>query len=206
MAGLFRGQTPPGTRRPPGRLAAAAALALAGLNADALLPTGVPLPRQAAQALEIGASTYFVRAPWKVDLISYTTTVGQPQPEYYVTLELDPEAGASLAAFSFQQIRGADWQFPFSPERTHAFLGRPRREGRPVPVRARWNPDTRTMEVTFPEPVPPGSTITTVLIPWFNPMQSDTYLFQVVAYPAGPNPVASPVGIGTLRIYSYTPW
>ena len=160
----------------------------------------------AARAVEIGGASLFVKAPWKVDLISYSTTVGQPQPEYYVTLELDSEAGASLAGFSFQQIRGADWQFPFSPQRTYAFIGRPRRRGRPVPVEARWNQDSRTMEVNFPEPVPPGSTITTVLIPWFNPMQSDTYLFQVVAVPAGPNPVASPVGVGTLRIYSYSYW
>lgn len=160
----------------------------------------------AARAVEIRGSTLFVKAPWKVDLISYNTTVGQPQPEYYVTLELDADAGASLGSFSFQQIRGADWQFPFSPQRTYAFLGRPRRQGKPVPVRASWNSSSRTMEVTFPEPVPPGSTITTVLIPWFNPMQSDTYLFQVVAYPSGPNPVGSPVGVGTLRIYQYSYW
>lgn len=159
-----------------------------------------------AQAMEIGGSTVFVKAPWKVDLVSYYTTVGQPQPEYYVTLELDPDAGASLGGFTFRQIRGADWQFPFSPQRTRAFLGRPRREGPPVPVQGLWNPDSRTMTVTFPQPVPPGSTITTVLIPWTNPMQSDTYLFQVEAFPAGPNPVGSPVGVGTLRIYQNTYW
>jgi hypothetical protein len=159
-----------------------------------------------ARAMEIGGSTVFVKAPWKVDLVSYYTTVGQLQPEYYVTLELDPDAGASLGGFSFRQIRGADWQFPFSPQRTRAFLGRPRREGPPVPVQGLWNPDSRTMTVIFPQPVPPGSTITTVLIPWYNPMQSDTYLFQVEAFPAGPNPVGSPVGVGTLRIYQNTYW
>lgn len=182
-------------------------LSLAG--ADGLVISAPPWRPPAAaslRAMEIGGSTVFVKAPWKVDLVSYYTTVGQPQPEYYVTLELDPDAGASLAGFSFRQIRGADWQFPFSPQRTRAFLGRPRREGRPVPVQGLWNPDSRTMTVTFPEPVAPGSTITTVLIPWYNPMQSDTYLFQVEAFPAGPNPVGSPVGVGTLRIYQNTYW
>jgi hypothetical protein len=37
-------------------------------------------------------------------------------------------------------------------------------------------------------------------------MVADTYLFQVLAWPAGPDPVASPVGVGTLRIYDPTPW
>lgn len=160
----------------------------------------------AARALELGGASLFVKAPWKVDLISYSTTVGQPQPEYYLTLELEPDAGASLASFRFQQIRGADWQFPFSPERTYAFLGRPRHQGRRVPVQARWDPDSRTMEVSFPDPVPPGSTVTTVLIPWFNPMQSDTYLFAVEVFPAGPNPVGSSAGVGTLRIYQFSNW
>jgi hypothetical protein len=90
----------------------------------------------------LAGSTVFVKAPWQVDLVSYSTTVGQPLPEYYFTLNLDPAAGASLAGFTVQQIRGVDRQFPFLLERTRAFLGRPRREGRPVPVKARFNNDT----------------------------------------------------------------
>jgi hypothetical protein len=170
------------------------------------MPTGLGFSGSAASAVELSGSTFFVKAPWQVGLISYSTTVGQPLPEYYFTLELDPGAGASLAGFTFQQIRGADRQFPFALERTRAFLGRPRREGSPVPVKARFNDDTRTMTLDFPEPIPPGNTVTVSVVPWTNPMQSDTYLFQVEAYPAGPNPVASPVGIGTLRIYQNTYW
>lgn len=169
-------------------------------------PWLLTLPGAPARALELAGSTVFVRAPWQVDLVSYNTTVGQPLPEYYFTLNLDPEAGASLAGFTFQQIRGVDRQFPFLVERTRAFLGGPRREGRPVPVKARFNNDTRTMTLEFPEPVPPGSTVTVSVVPWTNPIQSDTYLFQVVAYPAGPDPLGSPVGVGTLRIYENTYW
>ena len=164
------------------------------------------LPGAPARALELAGSTVFVKAPWQVDLVSYTTTVGQPLPEYYFTLNLDPEAGASLGGFTFQQIRGVDRHFPFALERTRAFIGRPRREGRPVPVKARFNNDTRTMTLEFSEPVRPGSTVTVSVVPWTNPMQSDTYLFQVVAYPAGPDPVGSPVGVATLRIYENTYW
>ena len=139
-------------------------------------------------------------------LFRSTTTVGKPLPEYYFTLQLDPEAGASLAGFSFQQIRGVDRQFPFLLERTRAFIGTPRHEGQHVAVKARFDNDSRTMLLEFPNPVPPGNTITVVVIPWTNPMQSDTYLFQVAAFPDGPNPVSSPVGIGTLRIYENTYW
>ena len=170
------------------------------------MPGVLPLPGSPARALELAGSTVFVKAPWQVDLVSYTTTVGQALPEYYFTLNLDPEAGASLGGFTFQQIRGVDRQFPFLLSRTRAFLGRPRREGRPVPVKARFNDDTRTMTLEFPEPVPPGSTVTVSVVPWTNPMQSDTYLFQVVAYPAGPDPQGSPVGVATLRIYQNTYW
>jgi hypothetical protein len=169
-------------------------------------PWLLTLPGAPARALELAGSTVFVKAPWQVDLVSYNTTVGQPLPEYYFTLHLDPEAGASLAGFTFQQIRGVDRQFPFLLERTRAFLGRPRREGRPVPVQARFNNDTRTMTLEFPEPIPPGSTVTVSVVPWTNPIQSDTYLFQVVAFPAGADPLGSPVGVGTLRIYENTYW
>jgi hypothetical protein len=170
------------------------------------MPGLLPLPGAPARALELAGSTVFVKAPWQVDLVSYYTSVGQPLPEYYFTLNLDPEAGASLGGFTFQQIRGVDRQFPFLLTRTRAFLGRPRHEGRPVPVKARFNDDTRTMTLEFPEPVPPGSTVTVSVVPWTNPMQSDTYLFQVVAYPAGPDPQGSPVGVATLRIYQNTYW
>ncbi len=159
-----------------------------------------------ASALELGGSTYFTRAPWKVGLISYVTNVGDSPVEYFFSLDLSPEAGASLGGLTIQQIRGADWQFPFAVERTRAFLGLPRREGKAVPVQARFDPAARRFTLTFPEPVAPGQTITVAIRPWTNPMQADTYLFQVVALPAGPLPVASPVGVGTLRIYQQNDW
>jgi hypothetical protein len=173
-----------------------------------VLMMGLPLPPGVvpAQAVEISGTTLFVKAPWQVELVTYYSTVGYPQPEYYITLSLDPDAGASLGRFTFRQIRGADRHFPFAPERTRAFLGRPRQAGESLPVRASFDNASRTMTVDFPEPVSPGNTVTVSIIPWTNPMQSDTYLFDVEAFPAGPNPVGSPVGIATLRIYQNTNW
>jgi hypothetical protein len=60
----------------------------------------------------------------------------------------------------------------------------------------------RRFEVRFDPPVPPGTTVTTVLKPWSNPDQADTYMFEVTAWPAGPNPTPSPLGYATLRIYN----
>jgi hypothetical protein len=153
------------------------------------------------QALELRGSTYFTRPPWKVDLVSYYTTIWEPWAHYYFTVELPPDAGASLGALTIQQTRGVDRSFSFSVERTRAFLGRPRREGPAVPVEASFDPAARRFEVRFLEPVPAGSTVTVVLKPWNNPAQSDTYMFQVTAFPAGDNPSPAPLGFGTLRIY-----
>lgn len=152
-------------------------------------------------ALELRNKTYFTKPPWSVDLISYYTTVWEPWAEYYFTIELAPDAGASLGALGITQTRGVDHWFPFNLGATRAFLGRPRQAGAPVPVTATFDQDSRTFSISFPEPVPPGSTLTLMLKPWSNPSMADTYMFAVTAYPAGPNPSPTPLGYGTLRIY-----
>ena len=167
----------------------------AGLNAALVAP---------ARALEVRDITYFRRPPWKVDLVSYYTNVWDSYAEYYFTIELAADAGASLGEVTIQQTRGADWQFPFAVERTHAFLGRPRGRGAAVPVNASFDPDSRRFSIRFPEPVAAGNTVTVAIRPWYNPSQADTYLFQVTAYPAGPNPSPAPLGFGTLRIYNWS--
>ena len=171
---------------------------LLGLPPLAGLPLLMPPP---AGAVELRGSTYFLRPPWSLAMLTYYSTVWDRQAEYYLTIELPEGAGAPLGRLTVQQTRGADWQFPFDVSRSRAFLGRPRHEGSRVPVQVSFNADQRVFDFRFPEPVPPGSTITVTMRPWANPSQSDTYLFQVVAFPAGPDPVASPVGVATLRIY-----
>ena len=173
-----------------------------GLVLLSCLACGVVLQPSMVGAVELRGSTVFLRAPWKVDLRSYYTNVFERWAEYYFTITLAEDAGASLGGLTIQQTRGADWQFPFSPERTRAFLGKPRQEGAPIAVEASFDPDLRRFSLSFPEPIPPGNTITVMIKPWHNPAQADTYMFQVEAIPAGANPVPSAVGSGTLRIYS----
>ena len=160
----------------------------------------------AAQPLSLAGerkgTAHFVRPPWRADLVSFTTTAGRPNPKYFFTVELDQGAGASLGGLEIRQTRGVDSSFPISAERTQAFLGRPRRQGQSVPVQASFSSHERLVQIRFPQPVPPGSTVTVVLRPWRNPATADTYMFQVSALPAGPNPVVAPLGFATLRIYS----
>jgi hypothetical protein len=190
--------------RPPGPAARRLGISLA--LAALVLAGCPPLNGPAARALELRGSSYFTRPPWKADLRTYYSNVGEGGVEHYLTIDLSPQAGASLARLSLRQIRGADGGFLARMDRARAFVGRPRREGTPVPVQVRFDADGGLLLLDFPQPVPPGTTVTVALRAWRNPWVSDTYLFQVLAWPAGPDPVASPVGVGTLRIYDPVPW
>jgi len=162
---------------------------------------GLLLASSSARALELRGKTYFTKPPWSVDLISYYTTVWEPFAEYYFSVVLDPEAGAPLGGLQITQTRGVDRTFPFNVAATRAFMGRPRQQGAAVPVEASFDAESRTFSISFPEPVAPGSTVTVSLKPWNNPAMADTYMFQVTAFPSGPNPSPTPLGYGTLRIY-----
>lgn len=152
-------------------------------------------------ALELRGSTFFTRPPWKADLVSYRTDVGDPRAEYFFTVELDEAAGASLGGLLIRQSSGPDRIFPFSLDRTQAFEGRPRGRGAAIAVEAEFLEVERALRVRFPEPVAPGSTVTVTIKPWRNPSVPGTYLFQVTAFPDGPKPNPTPLGSARLRIY-----
>lgn len=155
-----------------------------------------PLP-----ALELRGRSVFVRPPSDVELITDSSDVWSPGGEYSITIDIPAAAGAALARLTVQQISGVDWQFPFFVDQTRAFRGRPREAGESVPVQASFENSTRRFTLEFRKPVEPGTTLTVVLKPWHNPSQADIYQFEVVAYPDGENPQASPVGVVNLRIY-----
>jgi hypothetical protein len=172
-----------------------------GLSLALALP-GMPPPAGAAPVeAEAAGRTQFLRAPWQLKLRTYASTVFDRGAEYYVTVVMPEEAGAGLGALEIRQIAGADWRFSFDVPRTRAFLGQPRREGRPLPVQAHFDEASRLFRVVFPTPPAPGQTVTVALRPWSNPSSADVYLFAVVAYPAGPDPVAQQVGIARMSIY-----
>jgi hypothetical protein len=183
-------------------------IASAGLGVGALLGTaalGSSLVHPTAvEALELRGRTYFTAPPVKVIFRNYYSNTWESGGEYYFTVPLPAGAGEALGALQIQQVRGVDRSFGFLVERSRAFQGEPRREGPPVPVEVQFDPATRLFEIRFPQPVAPGQTVTLALRPQRNPGQADTYLFAVTAFPAGPEPEATPVGFARMPIYD--PW
>lgn len=157
-------------------------------------------------ALELRGRTYFTSPPVKVLLRNYYSQTWEAGGEYYFTVALPPNAGASLGGLQIQQTAGADWSFSFLVSRTRAFLGQPRREGAAVPLDVSFEQEARRFSIHFPQPVAPGETVTVALRPMRNPAQADTYLFAVTAFPAGPNPQGASLGFGRLAIYDPTPF
>jgi hypothetical protein len=158
----------------------------------------------AGRALELDGQTWFSRPPWTVEFRNYYWYVGQTGAEYYFTVTLPEQAGVGLGGLVIQQTRGVDRSFQFSPGRTRAFLGLPRREGAAIPVQAQFDDAQRRISVQFPQPPQPGQTVTVALKPWNNPFQSDTYMFAVQALPAGPNPQPASLGFATMQILEAT--
>jgi len=174
-----------------------AALKLSRWLGIGLLSVLTPSP---AWTLELNGQSYFTQPPWRVEFTNYDWLVDSGGPEYYFTVALAENAGAHLGGLVITQTSGSDQTFWIDPKQTSAFFGRPRREGEAIPVQAEFHEQKRIMRVEFPDPPPPGSTLTVVLRPPNNPSLNDLYLFAVEALPAGPNPSAAPLGFARMEI------
>ena len=150
--------------------------------------------------LELNGQSYFTQPPWRVEFTNDDWLVDAGGPEYYFTVALAENAGAHLGGLVITQTSGSDQTFWIDPKQTSAFFGRPRQEGEAIPVQAKFHEQKRIMRVEFPDPPPPGSTLTVVLRPPKNPSLNDLYLFAVEALPAGPNPSAAPLGFARMEI------
>ena len=150
--------------------------------------------------LELNGQSFFTHPPWRVEFTNYDWHVDTGGPEYYFTVALAENAGAHLGGLVITQTSGSDQTFWIDPKETSAFFGRPRHEGAAVPVEAQFHEQKRSMRVDFPDPPPPGSTLTVVLRPPNNPSLNDIYLFAVEALPAGANPSAAPLGFARMEI------
>ena len=151
-------------------------------------------------ALELNGQSYFTQPPWRVEFTNDDWLVDAGGPEYYFTVALAENAGAHLGGLVITQTSGSDQTFWIDPKQTSAFFGRPRQEGEAIPVQAEFHEQKRIMRVEFPDPPPPGSTLTVVLRPPNNPSLNDLYLFAVEALPAGPNPSTAPLGFARMEI------
>ena len=174
-----------------------AALKLSRWLGIGLLSALAPSP---CWTFELNGQSYFTQPPWRVEFTNDDWLVDAGGPEYYFTVALAENAGAHLGGLVITQTSGSDQTFWIDPKQTSAFFGRPRQEGEAIPVRAKFHEQKRIMQVEFPDPPPPGSTLTVVLRPPNNPSLNDLYLFAVEALPAGPNPSATPLGFARMEI------
>lgn len=179
-----------------------AAMAISLLPLTVAAPTLVGLPP--ARAVEMQGQSWFSTPPWQVIFTNYYSDVNQVGGEYYFTVTLPEAAGVGLGGLTITQTRGVDRSFYFDLAASRAFLGRPRHGGAAVPVQVRFDGDQRRFQISFPEPLQPGSTVTLALKPWMNPTQADTYMFAVEDLPAGPNPAPAPLGYAIMPIYNYS--
>lgn len=175
-----------------------------GVALTLLLPSW--RPQGGAVAVELQGRTYFAQPPVEPRATNYRSNAGEAWAEYMITVTVPKAAGVGLGGLEITQTRGVDRNFPFNLEQCRAFLGEPRQEKAPWPATIQFDQSLRRFRVAFREPVAPGQTVTLVLRPWTNPVQSDVYMFSVMALPAGPEPVAAMAGFVTFPIYPVERW
>lgn len=187
-------------------LSLARSCAVVGLAVCCAGPVASPLGLSSARALELQGRTYFAEPPVLPRSTNYRSNAGEGSPEYMITLKVPTNAGAALGALEITQTRGVDRSFPFNLQQCRAFLGEPRHELASTPASFQFDQSQRRFKVVFANPVAPGQTVTVVLRPWTNPLQSDTYMFSVLAIPAGVDPVGAMTGFATFPIDPIERW
>ncbi len=120
------------------------------------------------------------------------------ESEYLFNINIPADAGRPLQELVFTQIEGRDYP-SFSIRDTHAYDRGDRSADLPLSLVAN-DSDEKTMTVIFDPPVEPGRNITVALKTHRNPRE-DTYLYTVVASPAGDSVRSQRVGTGRVRIY-----
>ncbi|XGB42836.1 MAG: DUF2808 domain-containing protein [Nodosilinea sp. LVE1205-7] len=126
---------------------------------------------------------------------------GEADPTYYFTFDFPATAVESLGQVVVSLDEGEDAAFGYRLEATQAFINTP--EGQ-VPLSlgpVQEDPETHALTVQFSSPVPPGSPITLVLRPYYNPRSGGVYLFGLRAYPVGTK--ARPTFMGYARFSFY---
>lgn len=123
-------------------------------------------------------------------------------PWYYFTLNLPAQTAQSLSKVTIKQGQNIE-EIDFILEDTRAFQGDSHNKGEAITIQqVNQDPVSKTIEIVFDSPIPPGTLFTVGLRARKNPMNSGIYLFRILAFPAGDNPVAMDLGVGRLTFYS----
>ncbi|MDZ8184470.1 MAG: DUF2808 domain-containing protein [Nostoc sp. ChiSLP02] len=155
------------------------------------------------------SGTYAVVLAQPGRLLSATTTSNEIrawEATYYFTLTVPASATDALQQVALTQIQGSE-DISFDAKESFAFErnvdgGNSSRRGEKLGITlANSENQSRTVIVTFNEPVAPGKTITIGLKPYRNPSYDGMYQFQVRTISTGKS-THNPI-IGTARLQFY---
>ncbi|MGV2826744.1 DUF2808 domain-containing protein [Myxosarcina sp. GI1(2024)] len=145
---------------------------------------GIGIPTTRAVQLADG-TVAFGAAPQLLDAITTFRAVSATGARYYFTLLLPETADEPLQKIAINLRQGAD-EIDYRLERTIAAIGTARNQSEKIAIaETTFDPETETVNVTFAEPISPGTTFSVGLKPKRNPDFGGTYLFGVTAFPAG---------------------
>jgi hypothetical protein len=155
-------------------------------------------------------STYAVVSAQPARLLSTTTTynhVNAWESTYYLSITVPASATEALQQVALTQIQGLE-AIRFNPQESFAFEGSVdtanlSRKGQKLGITlANSGNKSRTVVVTFVQPVAPGKTITIGLKPFRNPMYDGVYQFQVQTLSTGKSTHNPIIGIARLQFYN----
>lgn len=153
------------------------------------------------QAIQLQDGTvYFAEPP---TLVAATTTFKTiySSSTYFFTIQLPATAGEPLQRLTLTQETGSE-AIALVTSDSYAYEGTRDQEGRKLPVTITQDVQTKALSAVFSPPLPPGTQVTLSLRPRQNPSLSGTYLFKVVAFPAGEKAFGQMLGYGRLEFYS----
>ncbi|MBE9005722.1 DUF2808 domain-containing protein [Fortiea sp. LEGE XX443] len=169
--------------------------------ASITLTMGYLLPQSYAIQLRDG-TVYFAQPPRLLDAITTYNAVYAVGATYYFTISLPENAGEPLQSLTINQNDGFD-NIDYDLNKSVAFEGKPSSKRQKIGLQnVTRDRKTRTVTLTFDQPVSPGKTITVGLKPWQNPSSGGAYLFGVTAFPPGEKSHGQFLGFGRLHFYS----
>jgi hypothetical protein len=159
---------------------------------------GHPLARSIQLA---DGTTHFSKIPKLRDTQSSNNRVRATARHYY-TIDLPSEAGEALGQVTFTQTEGSDRFWRYNLSRIRAFEGPYSDRDVEFSIgEVTFNPETRTLALTFDPPIEPGRQVT-IQVPFVrNPPRETILMFRVQAFPAGENPVGRFLGYGRFHFY-----
>ncbi|HLP87411.1 MAG TPA: DUF2808 domain-containing protein [Nostocaceae cyanobacterium] len=142
-------------------------------------------------------TVYFAQPPRLMKVTTSYNTVGVWGATYYFTINIPENAGEPLQAITINQHEGVD--FVYFDLNNSFVVDEQQQKFKLNNITS--DRKTKTVSITFEQPITPGKTITIALRPVRNPLVEGVYLFGVTAYPRGEKAHKQFLGFGRLHFY-----